>query len=110
VARSLEVLRDQGVEELSLNFAALARYMQAPRTRAERLLGRLARLGNPHFQLESLYRFNSKFEPRWEPRYLVFESWPGLLHTALAAAWVEGQVPRPSRPLTGRPAPAAPLP
>jgi lysyl-tRNA synthetase class 2 len=109
VARSLEALANLGVEELSLNFAALARYMQAPRTRTERLLGRLARLGNPHFQLESLYRFNSKFAPRWEPRYLVFESWPGLLHTALAAAWAEGQVPRPSRPVPGRPVPATPL-
>lgn len=110
VARSIEALRDQGVEELSLNFAALARYMQAPSTWTERLLGWVARIANPHFQLESLYRFNSKFSPRWEPRYLVFESWPGLLHTALAAAWVEGQVPKPSRPALWRPAPAAPLP
>jgi lysyl-tRNA synthetase class 2 len=105
VARSIEALRARGGEEVSLNFAVLARYMQAPRTPLERLVGRVARLGNPHFQIESLFRFNAKFSPRWEPRYLVFESWPSLLHTALAAAWAEGQLPRPMR--SGATAPAA---
>ena len=94
VARTIETLRDAGVAELSLNFAVLARCMHAPACRTEWILGRVARLGNPYFQLESLFRFNAKFGPRWEPRYLVFESWPALLHTAFAAAGAEGQLPR----------------
>ena len=47
-----------------------------PRARAPRssaLLGRLVALANPCFQIESLYRFNAKFFPRWEPRYLLYE-------------------------------------
>lgn len=105
VVRSIEALRDEGVDELSLNFAVLARCMHGPASGMEWLLGRVARLGNPYFQLESLFRFNAKFGPRWEPRYLVFESWPALPRTAVAAAWAEGQIPRPLAPFR-REAPA----
>ena len=73
VTQAIEMLRERGVEEMSLNFAALARYMHSPQNRLERLLGKLASLFNPYFQIESLYRFNAKFFPRWEPRYLVYE-------------------------------------
>ena len=34
-------------------------------------------LGDTWFQIESLYRFNAKFSPRWEPRYLSTRA-PGL--------------------------------
>ena len=47
VVQSIELLRDAGVEELSLNFAAFARFMHAPRNPAERLVGRLARAREP---------------------------------------------------------------
>ena len=50
----------------------------SPRTPLERALGRVLALGNPYFQIESLYRFNAKFFPRWEPRYLVYEGALGL--------------------------------
>jgi lysyl-tRNA synthetase class 2 len=94
VARSIEELGRRRVDEVSLNFAIFARYMHAPRTAIERAVGWLAALGNPFFQIESLFRFNAKFGPRWEPRYLVFESVPSLPRVGLAAAWAEGQLPR----------------
>jgi lysyl-tRNA synthetase class 2 len=78
------------VEELSLNFATFAKWMHSPEKRWERALGRVMKLFNPYFQIESLYRFNAKFFPRWEPRYLVYE---GLLRTSLAAMRAEGQLP-----------------
>ena len=78
VVRAAELLRDSGVDELSLNFAAFARWMHSPSKRSERLLGKLIALGNPFFQIESLYRFNAKFFPRWEPRYLVYDGPLGL--------------------------------
>ena len=103
VVRAAELLRDRGVDELSLNFAAFARWMHSPSKRSERLLGKLIALGNPFFQIESLYRFNAKFFPRWEPRFLVYEGALGLPRAGIAALWAEGQLPKPR---IGRPSPA----
>jgi lysyl-tRNA synthetase class 2 len=97
VARAIEALRERGVEEVSLNFAAFARMIQRPSCRFERIVGRLVTLANPVFQIESLYRFNAKFFPRWEPRYLVYEGALGLPRAALAGMWAEGQLPKPRR-------------
>jgi lysyl-tRNA synthetase, class II len=96
VVRAIELLRERGLQELSLNFAAFAKWMHSPEKRLERLLGKLIALGNPFFQIESLYRFNAKFFPRWEPRYLVYEGALGLPRAGIAALWAEGQLPKPS--------------
>jgi lysyl-tRNA synthetase class 2 len=99
VTQAVELLRDRGLAEMSLNFAALARYMHSPQTRFERALGRVAVLANPFFQIESLYRFNAKFFPRWEPRYLVYEGAFGLPRAGIAALWAEGQLWKPPLPV-----------
>ncbi len=96
VVKATELLRERGVKELSLNFAAFARWMHSPARRSERLLGKLVALGNPFFQIESLYRFNAKFFPRWEPRYLVYEGAFGLPRAGIAAMWAEGQLYKPA--------------
>jgi lysyl-tRNA synthetase class 2 len=93
VVRAIELLRERGIDELSLNFAAFARILHSPRCRRERVLARLVTLANPFFQIESLYRFNAKFFPRWVPRYLLYEGALGLPRAGLAAMRVEGQVP-----------------
>jgi lysyl-tRNA synthetase class 2 len=95
VVKAIELLRDRGVEELSLNFAAFAKWMHSPEKLLERWLGKLIALGNPFFQIESLYRFNAKFFPRWEPRFLVYEGTFGLPRASIAALWAEGQLPKP---------------
>jgi len=95
VVRAIELLRERGLEELSLNFAAFAKWMHSPEKRHERLLGKLIALGNPFFQIESLYRFNAKFFPRWEPRFLVYQGTFGLPRAGIAAMWAEGQLPKP---------------
>jgi lysyl-tRNA synthetase class 2 len=100
VARGIELLREGGVREVSLNFAAFARLIHAPRNRTDRALSRAIRVANPYFQIESLYRFNAKFFPRWAPRYLVYESPLSLPRAGLAALLVEGQVALPR--LAGR--------
>jgi lysyl-tRNA synthetase class 2 len=96
VARSVELLRERGVEEVSLNFAAFGRLLHSPRNPAERLLGRLLSLADAFFQIERLYRFNAKFFPRWEPRYLMYERVAGLPRVGLAALWAEGQLSKPA--------------
>ncbi|MER5770149.1 phosphatidylglycerol lysyltransferase domain-containing protein [Streptomyces sp. NPDC001985] len=109
------------VERVSLNFAMF----RAALARGERLgAGPVLRLWrgllvflSRWFQIESLYRFNAKFRPRWEPRFVVFRSARDLPRIAFAALRAEGFVtaplPRPRRrrtgpPLTAPPAPAGP--
>jgi lysyl-tRNA synthetase class 2 len=98
VATATELLRERGLHELSLNFATFARWMHSPERWHERVLGKVVSVLNPFFQIESLYRFNAKFFPRWEPRYLVYEGTLGILRASLAAAWAEGQLPKPRVP------------
>ncbi|MEV0491375.1 phosphatidylglycerol lysyltransferase domain-containing protein [Streptomyces atratus] len=92
-----------GIERVSLNFAmfrsALARGEKlgaGPVLRGWRgLLIFLSRW----FQIESLYKFNAKFRPRWEPRFVVYRSSRDLPRISFAAMQAEGFVnvglPRP---------------
>jgi lysyl-tRNA synthetase class 2 len=98
VVRAIELLGERGIDELSLNFAAFARWLHSPAGRGERVLAAAIRRADPYFQIESLYFFNAKFAPRWQPRYLLHEGLAALPLTALAALWVEGQLPRPALP------------
>ena len=98
VVSAVELLRERGVDEMSLNFAAFARWIHSPERPAERAVGRRIALGNRFFQIESLYRFNAKFFPRWQPRYLVYQGALGLPRASLAAMWAEGQLPKPELP------------
>jgi lysyl-tRNA synthetase class 2 len=95
VARGIELLRERGLEEVSLNFAAFSRFIHAPRSKVEQLLGKGLLLADSVFQIERLHRFNAKFFPRWEPRYLLYERVLGLGRVGLAAMWLEGQLPKP---------------
>ncbi|WP_030422737.1 MULTISPECIES: phosphatidylglycerol lysyltransferase domain-containing protein [unclassified Streptomyces] len=83
-----------GIARVSLNFAmfrsALARGEKigaGPVLRAWRgLLVFLSRW----FQIESLYRFNAKFRPRWEPRFVVYRASADLPRLGIAALQAEG--------------------
>ena len=85
-----------GVRRVSLNFAmfrsALARGERlgaGPVLRGWRgLLVFLSRW----FQIESLYRFNAKFQPEWVPRFLVFPNSRDLPRIGLAIMQAEGFV------------------
>jgi lysyl-tRNA synthetase class 2 len=105
VVHAARLLAERGIEEFSLNFAAFGRWLRAPSGALERALGRLVRLGDRWFQIERLYRFNAKFEPHWQPRYLLFDRPLALPRVALAAMWAEGHLPKP-RPLRIRPSAA----
>ncbi|MDK9495388.1 MULTISPECIES: phosphatidylglycerol lysyltransferase domain-containing protein [Streptomyces] len=93
-----------GIRRVSLNFAmfraALARGERlgaGPVLRAWRwLLVWLSRW----FQIESLYKFNAKFQPEWVPRFLVFPHHRDLPRIGLAVMQAEAFVTlgRPKRP------------
>jgi lysyl-tRNA synthetase, class II len=50
------------------------------------------------FQIESLYRFNVKFRPEWETRFLMFPSSRDLVRISIAALEAEAFISMP-RPL-----------
>ncbi|MFE9649051.1 phosphatidylglycerol lysyltransferase domain-containing protein [Streptomyces sp. NPDC006365] len=113
IVAALKAAPRLGVERVSLNFAmfraTLARGEKigaGPVLRAWRgLLVFLSRW----FQIESLYKFNAKFRPRWEPRFVVYGSSRDLPRLGLAALRAEGFVdvllPRALRRKTPPPTP-----
>jgi len=69
-------LKERGMKGLSLNFAAMRSILEGEwgdgmTQRVERWA--LKRLSGA-LQIESLWKFNAKYEPRWIPRYIVFDS------------------------------------
>jgi lysylphosphatidylglycerol synthetase-like protein (DUF2156 family) len=69
-------MRKMGMKGLSLNFAALRSILDGESgdgvtQRVERWA--LRRLSGV-LQIETLWRFNAKYEPTWFPRYIVFDS------------------------------------
>ncbi|MEU0838093.1 phosphatidylglycerol lysyltransferase domain-containing protein [Streptomyces sp. NPDC005962] len=96
IVAALQAAPALGVTRVSLNFAmfrsALARGEKlgaGPVLRGWRaLLVFLSRW----FQIESLYKFNAKFGPRWEPRFVVFRNTRDLPRIGLAAMQAEGFV------------------
>ncbi|WP_083976737.1 phosphatidylglycerol lysyltransferase domain-containing protein [Kitasatospora azatica] len=93
IVAALQEVPNLGVRRVSLNFAmfrsALARGERigaGPVLRAWRgLLVFLSRW----FQIESLYKFNAKFQPEWEPRFLVYPSTRDLPRIGFAAMQAE---------------------
>jgi lysylphosphatidylglycerol synthetase-like protein (DUF2156 family) len=83
---TIEYLRAGGHEGLSLNFAALRSTLSGDRgdgtvQRAERWF--LKRLSN-FAQIESLWRFNAKYDPEWLPRYVVIDTAEHLVPVVMA--------------------------
>ncbi|MEU6662644.1 phosphatidylglycerol lysyltransferase domain-containing protein [Streptomyces sp. NPDC046821] len=96
IVAALQAAPKLGITRVSLNFAmfraALARGEKigaGPVLKAWRgLLVFLSRW----FQIESLYKFNAKFQPRWEPRFVVYRSSRDLPRIGFAAMQAEGFV------------------
>ena len=86
LCETIEHLRARGFDGLSLNFAAMRSTLAGERgdgtvQRAERwLLKRMSNLA----QIESLWRFNAKYDPEWLPRYVVFDTAEHLVPVVMA--------------------------
>jgi lysyl-tRNA synthetase, class II len=97
VCRALEIARDRGLTEVSLNYAGLAHLVrhQPSGTRRARAAGRIAvALLGRRFQMQRLVRFNEKFSPEWRRRYLVYESAPALPRSIFRVLQAEGYLPQ----------------
>jgi lysyl-tRNA synthetase class 2 len=95
VVESARLLGEAGFDEFSLNFATFGRWLRAPANALERGLARLLRVADRWFQIERLHRFNARFAPRWEPRYLLFSHPLQFPRVGLATLWAEGWLPAP---------------
>jgi phosphatidylglycerol lysyltransferase len=86
IFRIIEQLHERKVAEFSLGLAPLTGVGVGPeRTTEERVVHYIRSLGLGGFSYEGVERFKSKFEPRWEDRYIVYERGPvGLARTAVS--------------------------
>ncbi len=88
-----------GVERVSLNFAVFRSvFSEGARIGAGpvlRLFRRLLLFFSKWWQLESLYRSNAKYHPRWEPRFLCLGERRELARVGLAAGIAEGFITLP---------------
>jgi len=96
------VLREapaRGINQVSLNFAPFRSALEtgerigaAPFSRGWR---RLLLIASRWTQIESIYRFNAKFRPRWEPRFIVYPTTRDLARVSTAYLRAEAFLPRP---------------
>jgi lysyl-tRNA synthetase class 2 len=93
IAEALRAAPALGVQRVSLNFAAFRSTLE----RGEKLGAgpvlkiwrRVLLFASRWLQIESLYRFNAKFQPTWQPRFLVYPTGSDLPRVALAALEAE---------------------
>ncbi|MER5646905.1 phosphatidylglycerol lysyltransferase domain-containing protein [Streptosporangium sp. NPDC002524] len=93
IVKALQAAPALGVSMVSLNFAMF----RAALARGERLgAGPILRVWygvlvflSRWFQIESLYRFNAKFQPLWKPRFLVYPAARDLPRIGVSALQAE---------------------
>ena len=91
VVETINHLREQGRRGLGLNFATMRAVVAGEAgdgavQRAERWL--LRRMSDS-MQIESLWRFNAKYDPDWSPRFAVYDAPENVVPIALAVARAE---------------------
>ncbi|HEY5334469.1 MAG TPA: phosphatidylglycerol lysyltransferase domain-containing protein [Mycobacteriales bacterium] len=93
ISRLLAACPELGVERVSLNFAvfrsALARGERLGAGFVLRGWRSLLVFASRWFQIESLYRFNAKFQPQWEPRFVCYPAVRDIPRIAVAALEAE---------------------
>jgi lysyl-tRNA synthetase class 2 len=93
IVQTVEWARENKISDISLNFAAFRSLFEradkisaGPVTRGSR---NLIRFFSNFFQVESLYRFNAKFNPEWQTRYLIYPKTTDIAKISWAAIKAE---------------------
>lgn len=91
IIETIRHLADQGGRGLGLNFAVLRAVVSGEHDGVAARAGRalLHRLSD-RAQIESLWKFNAKYDPRWRSRYVVLDSVEFMLTQTLVVAGAEG--------------------
>ena len=84
-------LRARGCDGLGLNFATMRAVLagEAGEGLTQRVQSWVLRRMGDSMQIESLWRFNAKFDPDWQPRYAIYDAPENLLAVAIAVARAE---------------------
>ncbi|GAB2458505.1 phosphatidylglycerol lysyltransferase domain-containing protein [Jatrophihabitans fulvus] len=93
IVKFLLACPSRGVAQVSLNFAvfrdALERGRRIGAGPVLRLWCRVLLIASKWWQIDSLFRFNDKFRPSWQPRFLCFAYARDLPRVAVAAMTAE---------------------
>ncbi len=92
LTRTIMALDAEGLERLSMNFAAWGRlfYEDIHYSLSQRLAKQVLELFNPFYQIKSLKAFNQRFYPTWVPRVIVYDDVRALPRVGLLYGGVEG--------------------
>jgi lysylphosphatidylglycerol synthetase-like protein (DUF2156 family) len=91
VVETIKELRARGLEALGLNFATMRAVLagEAGEGLTQRVQAWVLRRMGDSMQIESLWRFNAKFDPEWQPRYAIYDAPENMLAVAIAVARAE---------------------
>jgi lysylphosphatidylglycerol synthetase-like protein (DUF2156 family) len=91
VVRTIEHLRDTGHRGLGLNFAVMRSVLaqEGGDGIGQRIERRMLGWLSESMQIESLWKYNAKFDPDWRPRYAVYDTAENFLTSAVAVAKAE---------------------
>ena len=93
IVNTVEYAKENQISHISLNFAAFRSLFE----RAEKIsagplirtMRNILRFFSNWFQVESLYRFNAKFQPEWRTRYVLYPGTTELVKVGWAALRAE---------------------
>lgn len=91
VVETIKELRNRGCDGLGLNFATMRAVLagEAGEGVVHRVQAWLLKRMGDSMQIESLWKFNAKFDPRWQPRYAIYDAPENMLAVAIAVARAE---------------------
>jgi len=100
IIETIGLMALQGRRGLGLNFAVL-RDAVAEDSKASRIERIVAKQASKHAQVASLWKFNAKYDPDWQPRYAAVGTMDLWLAQGLSMAQAEGLTEIPGLPMPG---------